>query len=88
MLICKSEKAKGFTDIHSHFLYDLDDGAENRKHIEEMLNAAYADGFRCLFATPYTVPGIVPFDMFGFMDRLEAAKHYCRRRGYYRELRS
>lgn len=42
----------GFSDIHSHFLYDIDDGAKTREDMEAMLDAANADGIASLFATP------------------------------------
>ena len=75
-------KAEGFTDLHSHFLYGLDDGAKTRREMEAMLDAAYADGIAHLYATPHAALGIRPFDGELCARRLEEARAYCRRRGY------
>lgn len=77
-----SEVYAGFTDIHAHFLYGLDDGAEDRGGMEAMLDAAHADGIASLFATPHVTPGIEPFDMARYQEHLEEARRYCRRKGY------
>ena len=47
----------GFTDIHSHLLYGVDDGAETEKQMQSILDAAYADGVRTICATPHYHPG-------------------------------
>ena len=72
----------GFTDIHAHFLYGLDDGAKDRHEMEAMLDAADADGILSLFATPHVTPGIEPFDRALYRGRLEEAQRYCHRKGY------
>lgn len=72
----------GFTDIHAHFLYGLDDGANDRSEMEAMLDAAYADGIVNLFATPHVTPGIDPFDTELYRERMEEARRYCQQRGY------
>ena len=51
----------GFTDIHSHFIYGMDDGPKKRAEMEAMIDAAYADGIATLFATPHMTLGIRPF---------------------------
>lgn len=38
----------GFTDIHAHFVYGMDDGAQNRTDMKAMLDAAHADGIAFL----------------------------------------
>ena len=58
----------GFTEIHAHFVYGVDDGPRTRREMEVMLDAAYADGIGELFATPHV--------------HLEEARAYCRQRGY------
>ena len=75
-------KAEGFADLHSHFLYGLDDGAKTRREMEAMLDAAYADGIAHLYATPHAALVIRPFDGELCARRLEEARAYCRRRGY------
>ena len=58
----RQECVSGFADIHSHFVYGMDDGAKTREDMEAMLVAAYADGIKSLVATPHMTPGIKPFD--------------------------
>lgn len=49
-------------DIHSHFVYGVDDGAPDRAHMQQLLDAAYHQGIGLLMATPHVVPGVEPFD--------------------------
>ena len=72
----------GFRDIHAHFVYGLDDGAQTRQDMEAMLDAAHADGIASLFATPHVTPGIRPFDDALYTQRLEEARAYCASKGY------
>lgn len=77
---------KGFTDIHSHFLYGIDDGARSQKEMEGMLDAAYTDGISSIFATPHITPGIYPLDYVLIRQRLAEASAYCHMKGYDIEL--
>ena len=43
----------GFTDLHSHILPALDDGAKNMDKTREMLQIAYEEGIREIIATPH-----------------------------------
>ncbi len=72
----------GFTDIHAHFVYGIDDGAQTVQQMEAMLDSAHADGIASLFATPHVTPGVHPFDSELFYRHLDEARQYCRRRGY------
>lgn len=76
----------GFTDIHSHFLYGVDDGAKSREIMEAMLDTAYKDNIRRLVATPHVTPGVKPFNREEFQSRLDEAKEYCEKMGYDIEL--
>ena len=76
----------GFVDIHSHFVYGLDDGARTRADMETMLDAAHADGVVSLFATPHITPGVKPFDEEKFNSHLREARRYCQERGYRMQL--
>ncbi len=42
-----------FTDIHCHILYGVDDGTDSYENMINMLDFAYADGIRCICATPH-----------------------------------
>lgn len=71
-----------FSDIHSHFVYGMDDGAQTRREMEAMLDAAWADGVAEMVATPHMVPGLQPFDADNLYTRLSEARGYCQARGY------
>ena len=71
-----------FTDIHSHFVYGMDDGAQTREEMKAMLDAAWRDEVTALVATPHRTPGIQPFNEELFQRRLDEARDYCQSRGY------
>ena len=73
---------KGFRDIHSHFVYGVDDGARERGDMELMLDAAYRDKVISLVATPHVTPGLRPFDEAAFSRHLAEARAYCQSCGY------
>lgn len=72
----------GFTDIHAHFVYGMDDGARSKADMEAMLDAAHADGIASLFATPHVTPGIWPFNEEAFQRHLAHARLYCLKKSY------
>lgn len=72
----------GFTDIHAHFVYGIDDGPQTRKEMESMLDAANMDGITSWFATPHVIPGMRPFPLALFQERLEDGRQYCRQKRY------
>ena len=77
---------RGFRDIHSHFVYGMDDGARKQSDMEIMLDAAYADRVVSLVATPHVTPGLSPFDEDAFAERLAEARSYCQSCGYEMKL--
>lgn len=44
---------KGYVDIHSHILPGVDDGAVSLEESVSMLNIAYSQGIRRMYATPH-----------------------------------
>lgn len=72
----------GFTEVHAHFLYGLDDGAQTREDMERMLDAACADGVKRLYATPHVTPGLSPIETELMARRLDEARRYCLEKGY------
>ena len=54
-----------YTDMHTHLLCGVDDGAKDEETMRAMLDAAYADGVRRLCATPHFQP-----DFYGDNTRL------------------
>lgn len=77
---------KGYVDIHSHFLYGVDDGAKTKTDMEVMLDAAHADGVTSIFFTPHVTPGVYPLKSKLIKKRLKEARMYCRSKGYEMDL--
>lgn len=72
----------GFTDLHSHVIFGVDDGASSEADMEAMLDAAHADGIVSLFATAHMTPGIQRFDTVNYLKNLDDARNYCKSKGY------
>ena len=70
----------GFTDIHQHLMYDIDDGPETREAAEEMIAAAARDGITRIVVTPHVEPGLRPFDIELYRRRLDSLQNECARR--------
>lgn len=47
----------GYTDLHTHILPAVDDGAADMEETIRMLKKAYDEGVRTMFATPHYIPG-------------------------------
>lgn len=75
-----------FIDIHAHFVYGVDGGAQTRAEMEAMLDAAYVEGIVSLFATPHITPGVYRFDDERYLRHLNEARVYCSRKGYGMQL--
>lgn len=71
-----------FADVHSHFVYGVDDGAKTQEEMKAMLDAAWQDDVTTLVATPHRTPGVHPFDEALFERRLAEARDYCQLRSY------
>ena len=76
----------GFTDIHSHFVYGIDDGARSLDVMKAMLDAAYENNIRRLISTPHSTPGVKPFPQELFELHFSEAREYCAAMGYDIEL--
>lgn len=72
---------KGFTDIHHHILYGLDDGAQSFKEMCAMLRRASEDGIQRIVATPHVTPGVRPFDRQQFDQAISRARSWCEEQG-------
>ena len=72
---------EGFTDIHAHFLYGMDDGAADADEMRAMLESAVSEGVAHLYATPHVEPGIRPFDHDKYAERFDEAVSFCRGAG-------
>ncbi len=69
---------EGYTDIHSHILPGIDDGAKNFKMSMEMLQAAYDNKIRKIILTPHNKIGrrnAGPEKIRQLAERIEAEAH-------------
>ncbi len=72
----------GFTEIHGHFVYGVDDGAQTQETMRAMLDAAAKQGVTRMFATSHMTPGMERFPQETYEQRLEQARAYCGQQGY------
>ncbi len=49
--------AKGYIDIHSHILYETDDGSGSIEETIKIIKALMEAGFSTSYATPHNIPG-------------------------------
>ena len=71
----------GFTDLHCHALWGVDDGPDAAAGMHEMVHAAAKQGISRLALTPHAYPGLHPFDRPLYEQRLQEARDYCRESG-------
>lgn len=72
----------GFVDLHQHLLWGMDDGAESRQVMWEMLKCAQEQQIRYICATSHAMPGIRPFDLCRYEQRLVEAQDICNENGW------
>lgn len=70
---------RGFTDIHHHLIYGVDDGARDLRTSVKMAELAWKTGTRRIIATPHVTPGIDPIPMEKYQSRLEELREACRK---------
>lgn len=66
------------TDIHQHLLWGIDDGADSREIMYSMLREAQRQGIKTVVATSHARPGLQPFDMGLYTERLTEAQCFCK----------
>lgn len=71
----------GYTDVHHHLLYGLDDGPSTKEQMYAMLKRAANEGVSCIVATPHVVPGIEKFDEMQYCRALDEANAFCTAKG-------
>ncbi len=67
----------GFTDIHQHVLYGLDDGPDSPEKMHQMLRRDAEQGITRLLATPHVTPGVYPFDWEKYRMLLAEAQSFA-----------
>lgn len=65
-----------YTDIHSHVIWGVDDGAEEREETFRMLREAAADKITRIICTPHVTPGVYEFPEEIFERHFAAAEEY------------
>lgn len=68
-----------YTDIHSHVIWGVDDGAETREETFRMLKEAAADGIDTIICTPHVTPGVYEFPEKTFREHFREAEEYILR---------
>lgn len=67
------------TDVHSHVIWGVDDGAKDRAETFRMLREAVEDGIRTIICTPHMMPGIYAFPEETFQEHLREATEFIRK---------
>ena len=70
-----------FTDIHSHVIWGVDDGAETREETQKMLKDAVADGIGAIICTPHVTPGVYEFPEDVFLRHFAEAETFIQEEG-------
>lgn len=65
---------KGYMDMHSHILHDVDDGSRSLDESVRMLEMAYAEGVRIMYATPHYGSGKEHYNKDILLERYEELK--------------
>ncbi len=68
-----------FTDIHSHVIWGVDDGAEEKAETFSMLKAAVDDGIGRIICTPHVTPGVYKFPEETFQEHFLEALDFIER---------
>ena len=63
--------------MHQHVLWGMDDGPQNREEMIALLRRDAEQGIGTVAATSHALPGIRPFDIERYWQRLEEARAYC-----------
>ena len=75
-----------FVDIHSHVIWGVDDGAEQKAETFRMLKEAAEDGIGKIICTPHVIPGVYEFPEEEFREHFAEAEEFIRREGLPLEL--
>lgn len=67
-----------FSDIHTHLLFGVDDGAKKRADMFAMVDAAYSGGTRLICATPHFCPAYFGDNRKSVSEAFSELKEYCR----------
>jgi len=65
-----------YTDIHSHVIWGVDDGAEQKAETFRMLREAVEDGIDRIICTPHVTPGVYAFEEDVFQEHFWQAMEF------------
>ena len=67
-----------YTDMHSHVIWGVDDGARTKEETFRMLQDAAADGIGVIVCTPHITPGVYEFPEETFLEHFREAEEYIK----------
>ena len=70
-----------YTDIHSHVIWGVDDGAETKEETYRLLQEAVEDGIDRIICTPHVTAGVYEFPMERFLENFYEATEFTRKEG-------
>lgn len=68
---------QALTDIHQHLIWGIDDGADSQATMYSMLKETHHQSIQTIVATCHAKPGVQPFDIGLYDERLAEAQHFC-----------
>lgn len=71
----------GYIDIHSHIIPEVDDGAKSFEESLAMLNVAYEQGIRTMYATPHYGSGKEKYDKQFLINQYQKLKEMAQNIG-------
>ena len=75
-------REEGFSDLHQHVLWGLDDGPQTPEQMRALLAQNVQSGISLLFATSHAYPKTRPFELALYRERLDEANAYCESQGW------
>ena len=75
-------REEGFSDLHQHVLWGLDDGPQTPEQMRALLRQDVEEGIQLVFATAHAYPKLCPFNLSLYRERLAEANAYCESKGW------
>ena len=70
-----------FVDMHHHVIYGVDDGPSTFEKAQAMLRKAHENDVSVIASTSHATPGIEPFPMDTYLQRLAEEQQWCDAQG-------
>ena len=75
-------REEGFSDLHQHVLWGLDDGPQTSEQMRALLRQDVEEGIQLVFATAHAYPKLRAFDLALYRERLAEANACCESEGW------